>query len=186
MDICKFINKNLKQLKINPASPDLEHIHELLNEIDPDLEIEFEVSSDPEISPINSKKKKKGFKKRSILVIRILYSCLFLNIPIFVDSIIVNNRTLINLLAKAKRLQLRTVSDFISDGCSKLQPLKRIRYPQYQEIFNSCLSKVTVIDKIISIIEKLCEQEIMKESDTFLMLTIPYYFVEHKYIEQYG
>lgn len=183
MDQYKFISKKLKKLKISNLSPDLEHIKELLADIDPDTNLS--ISSDINISPIN-KKKKKNFSKRRLLTLKILYACLKLDVSIFSDNILVNNRTLINLLTKKKREFLLEVNNVITYNTSKMSTLRSVKHKEYQQVFDECILKVRIIDKLMKIIAKLCQKKILRETDTILMLTIPFFFIEKEYIEQYG
>jgi hypothetical protein len=128
------------------------------------------------------------FQKKYSFFIRIIYSSLKMNITIFdiTDNIVTmkNNYQLIKSLeVKKKNLISEHVTILKNQHKNSTQQLNFLDYENYLKDY---LVKLKIIDKIIELVRKLINNDIVEKTDNLLSLILPYFYTYAKYIEEYN
>jgi hypothetical protein len=159
----------------------------------------FDISSDlgslsTGIDPDLNKKAKiikdKKFKLKYTVFLKILYCVIILEVSFYKKtndcSIARTLGDLKNSFLKKKKNSVTKMIEEFKENSSTLKKLNNVKYDQYTNFANCHISIIKIIDKVISIIDKLINHNIIKESDTVLDLLMPYFYDYHNYIEIYS
>lgn len=157
-------------------------------------EIQF---SSPQFKKINVKENRKKnqneilvseeFTKKYTFFIRIMYSCLKINVDIFnINSTIItikNNYQLIKALDTRKK---QLLVDHIN--ILKLQHKNSTKEidVNYETYCTNFLTKIKIIDKITGALHKLIKFGIFEKTDNLLTLILPYFYTYTDFIEEYN
>jgi hypothetical protein len=127
------------------------------------------------------------FKKKYAFFIKIIYSCLRLNIQLFNETddgdILKNNYQLLKSLEKKKKDMITDHMNILKSHCHKLQEDIDDNYSEYVENY---IKRMKIIQNIMNTINKLLTRKIMEKTDNLLNLLLPYFYSYNRYIESYG
>lgn len=131
----------------------------------------------------------KEFFKKYGFFIKMVYSCLKLEVEIFElhseDNIMImkNNYHLIKTLEKTK-------CKFLIQHMAILKTqYKRISEPiddEYQSYVRGYLVKMRILDRVIRNMRRLVESETLDKRDNLLTLLLPYFYKKMDFIEEYS
>lgn len=128
------------------------------------------------------------FKKKYIFLIKIIYTCLKMNINIFDinDSTLTfkNNYCLIKSIEIQKK-------NIILDHINELKVQHRrashkIDLLEYETYNSDYIIKIKILDKIIESIQKIIKANVLNITDNLFALILPYFYIYTKYIEEYN
>lgn len=143
--------------------------------IERDLNIET-----PAFTKIQSIMNKQEFKERYAFFIRIVYSCLKLEIELFdKHGVIKNNQMLIREINAMKRIMIDEHIKLLSNQKSNIHPMFFANYEEYARLF---VKKIRLADNITRVYAKLIELEHIKLTDNLLNLVLSYLFRSRKHI----
>lgn len=124
------------------------------------------------------------FRKTYCFFIRIIYSILKVNAEIFNedDDIITlkNNYKLIKSLEESKK---EIVNDHIVNIKKHICESINSNYNDYVTIY---ISKIKVLEQVISYINLLISSNTFKKTDNMFSLIVPFFYKMNKYIEEYN
>lgn len=127
------------------------------------------------------------FKKKYAFFVRIIYSCLKMNIDIFTVingvAVLKNNYNIIKSLCSKKK-ELLTQQINLSKHL-----IKNIDKPvsdDYEETITDITMKIKIIDKITGSINKLISTNVFANTDNLFTLIIKYFYVYTQFIEEYN
>lgn len=156
---------------------------------------EIDISS-PEFEKMDKKYKKmqienilksNRFVKKYSFFIKIIYSSLKLDVNIFniKDDVVTlkNNYQLIKSLERKKK---QIIMEHISILKMHHKKISQIMGPEYEKYCENCIAKIKIIDRIISLLNKLIHHEVLKNTDNLLTLILPYFYVYTDFIEEYN
>lgn len=151
--------------------------------------------SSPEFKKINNKPRKKNqanilkseeFIKKYAFFIRIIYTCLKMDINLFDinDNIVTlkNNYQLIKALEFKKK---QYIAEHLAVLKNQYKNISHKLNPDYENYFNNYIMKIRIIDKICAFINKLIKSGILEKTDNLLTLILPYFYTYAEFIEEY-
>lgn len=203
MNISKYLyHVNDKLTKLYPlkkkSSNDLKDLYFLINLFDitkneslPELSSEVDINS-----PIMAENKTKteilksdNFIKRYSVFLKIIFSALLMNVEIFKiyrdNQVFLNLYDMKNSFLKRKKKILQDIITYVDDNSKILKSLLDIKHTDYQNIFAIALTQMKVIDKVISIINKLIDNNLLKETESIISLVMPFFYKYQDFIETY-
>jgi hypothetical protein len=180
------------------SSSDLVDLYFLINlyETKPSQTI-TEISSEVDINdPIDTDLKSKdeiikstNFIKRYTVFLKIIFSALLINVEIFKiyrdNQVFMNLYDMKNSFLKRKKKILQEITIQIDDNTKLLKNLLEITYLDYQKIFSITITQIKVIDKVVSIINKIIERKLITETESIMNLVMPYFYKYQDFIETY-
>ncbi|BCS83010.1 hypothetical protein QLL95_gp1113 [Cotonvirus japonicus] len=126
------------------------------------------------------------FIKKYSFFVKIIYACLKLDIGLFnIDKdilILKNNYQLIKTLEIKKKQLLFEHINILKNQCRNITENIGDEYDNYLENY---LTKIKIIDKIYTLLNKLIKQNILENRDNMLSLILPYFYTYPEYIEEY-
>lgn len=155
-------------------------------------DITFSSPDTTKTSPSSIKKKSDIFSSKEFLTkyslfVKIIYTCLKLDVNIFdvdEDSITIkNNYQFMKSLDQKKKEILSAHIDIIKSQ------IKNISSPitnDYKLYFDEYLTKLKIIENIAYRIKKIISADIVSETDNIMSLILPYFYMQTEYIEVYG
>ena len=157
-------------------------------------EIQF---SSPQFKKINVRENRKKnqneilvsdeFTKKYAFFIRIMYSCLKINVDIFnINSTIItikNNYQLIKALDTRKKQLLVDHINILKIQHKNSNQEIDVNYESYCTNF---LTKIKIIDKITGALNKLIKFGVFEKTDNLLTLILPYFYTYTDFIEEYN
>lgn len=153
-----------------------------------------EISSDVDIElnalPDNDDiLKSTNFMKRYHVFLKIIFSALLINVSLFKiyrdTEVFMNLYDMKNCFLKKKKTVLQDLTSQIDSNTKTLNTLLEFKYTEYQKIFSITTTQIKVIDKVVSIIDKLVEKKILKENESVITLIMPFFYKYQNYIETY-
>lgn len=130
-----------------------------------------------------------NFIKKHSFFVRIIYACLKIDITIFNDNddiiTLKNNYQLIKSLESKKKSLIIEHINKLKLQCKNKELSKKIG-EEYEKFFVDYMTKIKIIDKIISSISKLIDINIFTKTDNLLTLILPYFYIYNQYIEEYN
>lgn len=143
---------------------------------------------------INNKMKKQidllksdDFKKKYSFFIKIIYSCLQMNVDIFnINNGILtlkNNYQLIKSLEINKKSLFLEHINILKSYCKKCY--KNI-YNEYNKYSHEFIIKIKILEKIINSISSLIESHVFEKTDNLFSLILPFFYSYTEYIEEYN
>lgn len=181
IDICKIYNdknENIESISLTDiklSSPDF-----IKGSPQKKLKTKFNSKKDTAIYSSD-------FQKKYAFFIRIIYSCLKMNIEIFTettDSIIIKNNYKLIKTLESKKKELIKKHINVLDAQYK-NPTKYID-DNYNLFFTDNNLKINMIDNILKSLRKLINLDIFNESDNLFTLIVPYFYKYTEYIEEYN
>lgn len=151
--------------------------------------------SSPDFKKTNFKDSKKQlntlktpeFQKKYAFFIRIIYSCLKMDIEIFdtrhTTLILKNNYCLIKSLEAGKKQMALHHINCLKSFCRNPSPALT---PEYESYCGEFILKVKIIDKMIKSINKLIDSRVFDKTDNLFSLILPYFYTYAEYIEEYN
>jgi len=128
--------------------------------------------------------KSNEFRKKYSFFIKIIYSCMKMNIEIFNNNnTIKNNYHLIRTLITSKK---KNISGHIDVLKNYQKEADKVLPESYQNYINDFLVKIRILDKIILSINKIIASGIFSLTDNLISLIIPYFYNYTDYIEEYN
>lgn len=163
-------NKSISLSEINICSPDFKKMNTKINK-----------------KKQNDILKSTEFTKKYSFFIRILYSCLKIEIEIFnTDNNIItlkNNYQLIKSLELHKKYLINEHTSILKSQ------YKNITHPidsQYENYCKGFITKIKIIDKVMLYINRLVDNDIFGKTDNLLSLILPYFYTYTEFIEEYS
>lgn len=203
MNFTKYLNYvkdklNKQYPNKKKSSSDLKDLHFLINLYDSNNSDQIdEISSEVDITaPINTSNqsqeeiiKSDNFIKRYKVFLKIIFSALLINVEIFKiyrdNQVFMNLYDMKNSFLKRKKKILHDVINNINDNTKILKDLLEIKYDNYEKIFSYSITQIKVIDKVVSIINKLINMKLLLETDSIISLIMPFFYKYETFIETY-
>lgn len=127
------------------------------------------------------------FEKKYVFFIKIIYSCLKMNIELFdINQNVLtlkNNYELNKALTKKKKQILLEHMSYLK------KYYKKVTYEidaEYESYVLEYITKLKIIERIKKSIDKLINTKILSKSDNMLTLILPYFYKYTEFIEQYA
>lgn len=127
------------------------------------------------------------FGKKYAFFVRIMYSCLKMNIEIFDNKnnviTLKNNYQMIKSLENKKK---NLIMDHLSVLKSQYKNVTHRIGQEYESYYEDYITKIKIVDKIIVYINKLIYAAVFEKTDNLLSLILPYFYTYTEYIEEYN
>lgn len=127
------------------------------------------------------------FKKKYSFFIKIMYSCLQMNVDIFnINKGILtlkNNYQLIKSLEMNKKTLIMDHINTLKSYCKKCY--KNI-YDEYINYSHDFIIKIKILEKIINSISSLLDSHVFEKTDNLFSLILPFFYTYPEYIEEYN
>lgn len=130
--------------------------------------------------------KTEEFKKKYAFFIRIIYSCLKMDVDIFdINNVVTlkNNYHLLKAIENCKKKFIRSHMEILKEQYRNID--KKID-EDYHNFFQDYMVKIKILDKIICSINKLISTGIFEKMDNIFSLILPYFYKYTEYIEEYN
>ncbi|XWV26553.1 hypothetical protein QJ857_gp0514 [Tupanvirus soda lake] len=152
--------------------------------------------SSPEFKKISSKTQKKNqadvlksdeFLKKYAFFIRTIYACLKINVDIFdVNGGIVTLKNNYQLLKSLETKKKQLIAEHLNILKMQYKNASQKIGNDYENYFNSYITKIKIIDKITAAINKLINGGVFDKTDNLLTLILPYFYTYTEFIEEYN
>jgi hypothetical protein len=158
---------------------------------------DIQFSSSPEFVKVNPKTHKKKnheeilqsteFKQKYDFFIRIIFSCLKMDIEIFdmADNFatLKNNYKLIKSMEHRKKKLIEGHFLILKEQYRNITKKLDIEYETYVSEY---ILKIKIIDKMIGSVNRLIQTEVFEKTDNLFSLVIPYFYNYVRIIEEYN
>lgn len=131
--------------------------------------------------------KSQEFIKKYSFFIRILYACLKIDVELFDivngSATLKNNYNVIKSLESKKKQLITDHSNILKSHIKDISVKISQEYETYVSVY---LTKIKIIDQLISSINKLIKGAVVEKTDNLLSLILPYFYTYTDYIEEYN
>lgn len=127
------------------------------------------------------------FMKKYSFFIKILYSCLKMDVELFNtdDDVLTlknNYHVIKSLEAQKKNLINQHIEVLKLQHKNVFQPVSI----DYEKFYKAYITKIKIIDKIIYLLNKIIKSGICENTDNLLSLILPYFYTYTEFIEEYN
>lgn len=127
------------------------------------------------------------FLKKYTFFVKIMYSCLKMNVELFDlnnDALTLkNNYHIIKSLELEKK---KLITEHVEILKVQYKNISQIITTTYENYYKKYITKIKIIDRIIYSINKIIKAEICDNTDNLLTLILPYFYTYTEFIEEYN
>mgnify|MGYP005847801399 CR=1 FL=1 len=127
------------------------------------------------------------FTKKYSFFIRILYACLKIDIDLFdINNDIITLKNNYHLIKSLESKKKQLISEHLTILKYQYKNISQKIDTDYVNYFENYIVKIKIIDKIMTSINKLIQNDVLDKTDNLLSLILPYFYTYTKFIEEYN
>lgn len=172
------------------------NLYKIKSSIDHSLSLSEINLSSPEFKKAKTKSSKKNqanilksqeFIKKYTFLIKILYSCLKLDIELFdVKGNILTLKNNYQLIKSIESKKKQLISEHLNILRNQHKNVSQKISDDYDSYVKNYVVKIKIIDRVLSSIDKLIRHDIFEKTDNLLTLILPYFYTYTEFIEEYA
>jgi hypothetical protein len=127
------------------------------------------------------------FRKRYDFFIRVVYSCLKMDVDIFdIEDDVATLKNNYKLLKSLEMSKKKLIEEHYGLLKAQFKNLGEKLDPEYETYVRTYITKIKIIDKISGSIQKLFESGVFAKTDNLFSLILPFFYSYAEYIEEYN